>query len=237
MRTTRSNEVLLNEKPVISLRELLFRYPDSPAPVLDIHALDVMPGEQVLLHGDSGSGKSTLLDLISGILPLQQGHIKLLDIDLGSLSTRKRDRFRAFNVGIVFQQFNLIPYLSVLDNILLAARLGKGLSSSVALEADHMLRAVQMDRALYHQKADRLSFGQQQRVAIVRALINRPSIVLLDEPTSALDTTNRDEFMALLKEQTARFSTTLVFVSHDRDLACHFSRTLTIGSINRVVTP
>tara|TARA_R100000306_G_scaffold47172_2_gene44965 strand:+ start:26836 stop:27540 length:705 start_codon:yes stop_codon:yes gene_type:complete len=225
----------------IEISNLTFSYTRSEAQsVLSIPAWTVEEGEHVFLYGPSGSGKSTLLNILAGILQPTQGEVRLLDEAFSSLSARRRDEFRARHIGVVFQQFNLVPYLSVLDNILLAAHFGerktasgKRTSADVQGRAENLLARLALSTSLLHQRADALSVGQQQRVAIVRALINDPELVIADEPTSALDSDARDQFIDLLLECMGEGRRTLVFVSHERSLAAHFSASVDLQSLNQ----
>lgn len=193
----------------------------------------VESGQKVFLYGPSGSGKSTLLNVLAGIVRPQQGSVRLLNQDFSQLSARKRDQFRARHIGVVFQQFNLVPYLSVLDNILLAAHFANKPKSEVEQRAREFLHRLALEPNSLAQRADSLSVGQQQRIAIVRALINSPEILIADEPTSALDSDTRDHFMELLLDCISESGTTLVFVSHDRSLMSHFSNTLNLLELNQ----
>lgn len=148
------------------------------------------------------------------------------------MSGGQRDKWRAQHIGVVFQQFNLIPYLSALDNIKLAAQFA-GRSRHARQHADQLLEALGIQARLHRQPAGQLSIGQQQRVAIARAMINQPELLIVDEPTSALDKQNRDTFMALLLEQVSENQTALVFVSHDETLAHHFQRHESLMQINQ----
>jgi putative ABC transport system ATP-binding protein len=221
----------------IAIHDLLFKWPGADAFSLAVPELQIACGEKVFLLGASGSGKSTLLNLIAGVLTPQQGSIRILDTDFSQLSARQKDRFRARHIGLVFQQFNLIPYLDVETNIRLASSFvgspgpvstSTSTSKSDANAAPQRMRALleglQLDPALLKRRADSLSVGQQQRVAIARAMINQPALLIADEPTSALDTDARDSFMQLLLGLQANSGTTIVFVSHDRSLASGFDR-------------
>ncbi len=221
----------------IAIYDLLFKWPGADAFSLAVPELQIACGEKVFLLGASGSGKSTLLNLIAGVLTPQQGSIRILDTDFSQLSARQKDRFRARHIGLVFQQFNLIPYLDVETNIRLASSFvgspgpvstSTSTSRSDANAAPQRMRALleglQLDPALLKRRADSLSVGQQQRVAIARAMINQPALLIADEPTSALDTDARDSFMQLLLGLQANSGTTIVFVSHDRSLASGFDR-------------
>lgn len=216
---------------VVAIQDLRFHYGNPNIPVLAIPQWSVQPGERVFLHGRSGSGKSTLLNLLAGILLPNSGTIDILGKRLNTLSARQRDKWRAHHIGVVFQQFNLIPYLGTVDNIRLAAHFGDTVNSTD--RAKGLLQTLGLGKDLHHQPASLLSIGQKQRVAIARALINQPELLVVDEPTSALDTQNRDAFMALLLEQVSRNDTTLIFVSHDLSLTDRFSRVEALSDINR----
>jgi putative ABC transport system ATP-binding protein len=229
---------------VIELHDLRFRWPGSQQDALAIDELRIESGASVFLHGPSGCGKSTLLGLLAGVLMPQRGHVQLLGTSWGDLSTAKRDAFRANHVGYIFQQFNLLPYLNVLDNVLLPCRFSDARRSrasatdqSVRLAAERLLERVDLDRSHWHRSANQLSVGQQQRVAAARALIGNPELVIADEPTSALDAGLRDAFMELLLGQCRITRSTLVFVSHDERLASHFDCTVSLPTLNAASTP
>jgi putative ABC transport system ATP-binding protein len=203
-------------------------------PLLDIPFWRVKSAEHVFLHGASGSGKSTLLNLISGVLPLKQGELKLLGQSFNTLSQRKRDKFRAVHLGMVFQQFNLIPYLSILDNLNLAnhvTRSTKGVLRSERITV--LMERLKLSTQLLNRTATELSIGQRQKVAIIRALINTPEIIIADEPTSSLDSDSRDAFMNLLIELCEENASTLIFVSHDRALMSYFDQSYDLADLNR----
>lgn len=223
----------ISDQPALLLRDVKFAYSPGGRPLIDIPFWQVNKGERVFLRGASGSGKSTLLNLLSGMLVVNEGQLAVAGTLLKQLKARQRDRFRAKHIGVVFQQFNLIPYLSVMDNVLLAASFAGGLSPEVKQKATRLFEQVNISADLYQQKAMSLSIGQQQRVAIVRALLNSPDILLVDEPTSALDADNRDAFMALLLNIVSEQGASLVFVSHDLSLASYFENTLELDDINR----
>lgn len=216
----------------VSIQQLRFAYPsDTAKTVLDIPEWSVAQGESVFLHGPSGTGKSTLLNLLAGILQCREGTLEVLGHSLHAMSGRQRDRFRARHIGFVFQQFNLIPYLNVLDNVLLASYFADRASGRE--DALTLLQELQLDAELCRKKASELSVGQQQRVAIARALISKPEMLIVDEPTSALDTDNRDIFMQLLLELVQRHQMTLLFVSHDRSLDRGFHRSVSLQEFNQ----
>lgn len=227
----------LNTTPVnvaVKIDQLVFSYPANRKNIiLDIPAWSIHRGERVFIKGPSGSGKSTLLNVLAGILPAAQGRIELLGQDLGALSARQRDAFRARHIGIVFQQFNLIPYLSVLDNIRLAAHFGKMRDAGASQHAQELFTTLGLAQTLTGKPAGDLSVGQQQRVAIARALVNSPEIVIADEPASTLDSDARDAFMQLLTGICDAQHSTLIFVSHDTGLAAHFQRITDLTALNR----
>ena len=194
-------------------------------------------GARVFLHGPSGCGKTTLLGILAGVLPATTGRVEVLDRDLIAMSGSQRDAFRAEHVGYVFQQFNLIPYLSAYDNIALPCRLDarrRARLGTVSLDAAIRDVATQLDIAgLLHQPSTALSVGQQQRVAAARALLAAPELVICDEPTSSLDTDRRDAFLALLATSIERAGATLLFVSHDASLGARFDTQLSLPELNR----
>ena len=219
-----------------------YRWPGSRDDCLAIDRLHIDAGRSVFLHGPSGSGKSTLLGLLAGVLLPGSGQVRLLGTDWAALSGARRDAFRADHVGYIFQQFNLLPYLSVLDNVLLPCRFSAlrrqradAAAGSARAGAEALLQRMGLSQALWERPAARLSVGQQQRVAAARALLGRPELVIADEPTSALDAALRDSFMALLLQQCRDAGSTLVFVSHDERLAAQFDTTLALAQINRAV--
>jgi putative ABC transport system ATP-binding protein len=191
----------------------------------------------VLLLGPSGSGKSTLLGLVCGTLRPNAGQVRLQGQDVGTLRGAALDRLRAETFGVIFQQFNLLPYATGLDNVLLPLRFAPGRRARVAAPADEALRLLEglglpadlMRRA----PAARLSVGQQQRVAVARAMIGRPPVILADEPTSALDAAAQDGFLALLFDQCAATGAALLMVSHDARLAPRFDRVVAMDAIAR----
>jgi putative ABC transport system ATP-binding protein len=227
--------------PIIQLKDLVFRYAVTTVPCLDIPEFTAARGDRVFLYGPSGSGKSTLLGILGGVLAPQQGEVRILGKDLAAMSPAARDRFRADHIGFLFQQFNLIPYLSVFDNLLLpcrfsAKRMQQALAGGATLhaEAERLLLHLDLGPTLWKRPVTQLSVGQQQRVAAARALIGRPEIVIADEPTSALDADRQTSFLHLLLRECTEASATLLFVSHDRRLAADFKREIDLHSINRV---
>ena len=229
---------------MIEASALRFRWPGSREDCLAIDRLHIDAGCSVFLHGPSGSGKSTLLGLLAGVLLPREGRIGLLGRDWALLSGARRDAFRADHVGYIFQQFNLLPYLSVLDNVLLPCRFSAlrrqradAAAGTARASAAALLERVGLGAPLWTRPAAQLSVGQQQRVAAARALIGQPELVIADEPTSALDAALRDSFMALLLQQCRDAGSTLVFVSHDERLAAAFDQRLALAQINRAALP
>ncbi|WP_043316316.1 ABC transporter ATP-binding protein [Microbulbifer sp. HZ11] len=220
----------------VAIDNLRFAYGNT-APVLDVADWQVPQGSRVFLRGPSGSGKSTLLNLLSGTLVAKkgEGQLEIFGQSLNALSNRGRDKYRAQHIGVVFQQFNLIPYLSVMDNLRLAAQFGGG--GDVRERAAALIAQLKLPHNLLQRPAEALSVGQQQRVAIARALINQPQLLLVDEPTSALDRDARDAFVQLLMESYAGTENTLIFVSHDTTLAQHFAVTADMRELNQAWQP
>lgn len=224
----------------IELRQLAFQWPGASTPLLQIPHLQIERGERVLLRGASGSGKSTLLSLIAGVHQAKPNQVQVLGQDLAKLSQRQRDRLRANEVGYIFQQFNLLPYLSAVQNVMLAAkfaparvqRLAKatGTPRELALQLLQQLGLSEQDSL---RPAHQLSVGQQQRVAAARALFGHPALIIADEPTSALDSDHRDNFIEVLFDACQAHGTTLLFVTHDGSLAHHFERAIELGEINQ----
>ncbi|MFN3594833.1 MAG: ATP-binding cassette domain-containing protein [Thiobacillaceae bacterium] len=225
---------------LVDIEGLAFAWPGQPL-CLEIAHLQMAPGERVFLHGPSGSGKSTLLALIAGVNVAGPGQVRVLGQDLARLRAAARDRFRVDHLGMVFQQFNLLPYLSVLENVVLpcrfsARRRSRALASAGSLEAaaGQLLAELDLDPSLWRRRASRLSVGQQQRVALARALIGSPELILADEPTSALDAARQRAFLDLLSEECGRAGAGLLFVSHDLRLAERFDRVEDLTRLNRV---
>jgi putative ABC transport system ATP-binding protein len=222
---------------VLELRALRFAWPGNSRELLRIDHLQLGAGERLLLRGPSGGGKSTLLSIAAGVLLASGGEARLLGFDWRTLSAGQRDRRRADAIGVVFQQFNLLPYLSVLDNVLLAGRFSatrlQRAGSRPRETAQALLAALELDPSAWHRPAAQLSVGQQQRVAAARALFGRPALVIADEPTSALDEGRRDAFMALLLRECAAAGSALLFVSHDARLARHFERVVELDALNQ----
>lgn len=229
--------------PMLEIEQLRFAWPGSREDCLAIDSLTVGAGETVFLFGPSGCGKSTLLSLMAGVLQAQHGRIALNGRAWASLRPAQRDRYRVDHMGYIFQQFNLLPYLSVLDNTLAPCRFSAvraqsaiRQSGSLQLAAQVWLGGMGLPAPLWDRSARDLSVGQQQRVAAARALIGNPSIVIADEPTSALDENRRNEFLDLLLSSCHATNSALVFVSHDQRMAGRFQRRIALPDINRAVS-
>tara|TARA_R110000772_G_scaffold110305_14_gene213899 strand:- start:2776 stop:3501 length:726 start_codon:yes stop_codon:yes gene_type:complete len=232
MKTLRIQKSITGTTLGINMQNVQHRYDQSStAAVLSIPHWQVKQGDRVFLHGDSGSGKTTLLNLLSGILTPTEGTIELLEQPFSTLSARRRDAFRARHIGVVFQQFNLVPYLSVLKNIQLANYFAAKRDKHIEETANTLLAKLNLPANVLHKPANTLSVGQQQRVAIARALINQPELLLVDEPTSALDASARDAFMDILLNMCENAGASLVFVSHDMSLQRFFSTSIDMPSL------
>ena len=227
---------------IIDIDRLQFRWKPKAPLVLDIERLQVAKAERLFLCGPSGSGKSSLLNLVAGVVLAESGKITVAGTELSSLSGPQRDRFRADTIGFIFQMFNLIPYLSVVENVLLGLSFARGRKKALAAkgqaraEAIRLLQALQLDEALFSRSVGQLSIGQQQRVAAARAMLASPPLLIADEPSSALDADTRESFITLLFEECERSGMTLLFVSHDASLQPLFDRTIALTDINRVKT-
>ncbi|MCD5994671.1 ABC transporter ATP-binding protein [Pseudomonas sp. CDFA 602] len=225
---------------LIELSDLSFNWPGQPQ-LLDIPTFRLETGETLFLKGPSGSGKTTLLGLLGGVQKPTSGSIRLLGQDLSALSAAARDRFRVDHTGYIFQQFNLLPFLSVRENIELPchfskvrAERAKQRHGSVENATTTLLAHLGLkDPAMLLRRADSLSIGQQQRVAAARALIGQPELVIADEPTSALDADSREAFIRLLFAECREAGASLLFVSHDQSLAPLFDRNLSLSDLNR----
>ncbi|WP_188864790.1 ABC transporter ATP-binding protein [Pseudomonas asuensis] len=229
---------------LIELNDLGFAWPGQPE-LLDIPHFQLQRGETLFLKGPSGSGKTTLLGLLGGVNKPSRGMVRLLEQDLTTLSAARRDHFRVDHTGYIFQQFNLLPFLSVQENVelpchfsALRSQRAKERHGSQAEAARALLSALGLgERALGERRAGVLSIGQQQRVAAARALIGQPELVIADEPTSALDADTREAFLNLLFAECRAAGSSLLFVSHDQGLASLFDRSLSLLELNRAARP
>ncbi|MDC7223510.1 MAG: ABC transporter ATP-binding protein [Spirochaetales bacterium] len=203
--------------------------------LINIPELSVEKGEKVLIKGESGSGKTTLLTLLTGIQTVNEGILEVDGVELKSLKPAQRDRFRGDHLGYIFQQFNLIPYLSIEGNIQAALTFSERKRSREQENVGEKIDSLLEELGLSHAKdkpVRELSIGQQQRVALARALMGRPALIIADEPTSSLDGKNRVGFMNLLIKECEKEGTTLLVVSHDPEIDEHFDRIVEFHEIN-----
>lgn len=227
----------MTDSPSLALKDVRYNWPGRASFGLDVPHFVLGASETVLLLGESGSGKSTLLSLICGTITPRAGRVEVGGTDLAGLSAAGRDRFRAEQIGVIFQQFNLLPFGSVMDNILLPLRFAPERHKRVTRpreEAAALCSALGLPETVLNARAGRLSVGQQQRVAAARALIGQPPLIIADEPTSALDATTQATFLDLLFAQSRANGTALLMVSHDARLASHFDRVVEMGEIARL---
>ncbi len=211
-----------------------YRSPDGEVvPVLDVASFALGDEEQVALAGESGSGKTTLLHVIAGILTCDAGTVRVCGEDVTRLSEARRDAFRARHVGYVFQSFHLLPGYSSLENVLLGMTFGPGPDRAYAQE---LLERLGMQDRLHHRPAQ-LSVGQQQRVAVARALANRPRLVLADEPTGNLDAARAGEALTLIQEVCRERAAALLLVSHDARALARFERRVDLADLNAATRP
>lgn len=229
----------MSKASVLSLRNIRFGWTEA-ADLLSIEQFEITSGQSLFLRGPSGSGKSTLLGLIGGVISPKAGTIRVCNQDVTALPRAKRDKARADHLGIIFQQFNLLPYLDVVQNITLPCRFSKSRKDkatsqggTLAAQASHLARSLGLSDPDIAKTVGELSVGQQQRVAVARALIGSPDLIIADEPTSALDHNNRDRFIELLNQQREISNSSLLFVSHDESLAKHFDTALDLSDINQ----
>jgi putative ABC transport system ATP-binding protein len=225
--------------PIVELKNIKYSWQQANSPLLDIEYFSIPKGQKMFLKGPSGSGKSTLLGLIAGINQPDSGELSILGSLTSQMSGKQRDHFRANHIGYIFQMFNLLPYLSVIENVCLPChfskvRKSKALEQSSRLEDEalRLLLGLQLNKKLLHQPVSQLSMGQQQRVAAARALIGAPELIIADEPTSALDADARESFIQLMFQECELRNTTLLFVSHDDALSPLFDQAIKLCSIN-----
>ena len=220
--------------PILKISDVRYRWPGRASFELSIADFSVKAGESVLLLGESGSGKSTLLSLICGAIVPDSGSIEVDGTNISNMSASKRDRFRAEQIGVIFQQFNLLPFGSVSDNIRLPLRFAPKRGRRVEdprSEAQKLCASLNLPPELLHARAANLSVGQQQRVAVARALIGQPPLILADEPTSALDAGSQNAFLDLLFSQAQASGLSLVMVSHDPRLSTRFDRVVQLEDL------
>ena len=215
----------------LELQNIEFSWPQQAKPLFAIAELTLQQGETLFIGGPSGCGKTSLLSLITGIQVAQHGTCRVLGTTINQLSPSDRDRFRGEHLGLIFQQFNLLPFLTVQENIELPSKLfdrrlkkSTQLFGSVQAHVDRLCDALHLEPALRHRRANLLSVGEQQRVAAARALLGCPSLIVADEPTSALDEDNKIDFLNLLLSTASAQKTSVITVSHDMRIASNFDR-------------
>lgn len=227
---------------IIDISNLKFSWNPQAPTVLAIDTLQVGSGERLFIKGPSGSGKSTLLSLLSGVTTAGSGTVRIMDQALEQLSSIQRDHFRANHIGYIFQMFNLIPYLSMIENVVLPCHFSEqrrkralANGNDLQTEAKRLLSHLDMAQPeLLNRPVTTLSVGQQQRVAAARALMGAPELLIADEPTSSLDADRRESFIKLLFDECKQTGSTLIFVSHDASLESLFDRTIDLAQINRI---
>ncbi len=223
---------------LLTLINIKFRWKKNLPLVIDLKDLSISKGQKIFIKGSSGSGKTTLLNLIAGVITPEVGTVSIENTALSKLSAANRDRFRADNIGFIFQMFNLIPYLSVLENVTLSLKFSKErqkrLEHAPDEEARNILQGLGLTNDQIRRKVTELSIGQQQRVAAARAIVGNPPLLIADEPTSALDSDTRESFIKLLFEACDSNNMTLLFVSHDGALENLFDKSIALKEINKV---
>jgi len=220
--------------PVVLLKNVQKSYQTvdgSILPILNIPSLSIERGEQVVLLGESGGGKTTLLNVISGITGCDSGEVIIDGINLSVLPEVARDRLRARKIGIVFQTFNLLPAFSALENVLLGMSFS---GQKVDRKRAHaLLERVGLGHRL-HQSPAKLSVGEQQRVAVARALANKPTVLLADEPTASVDPANQTKILEMIRENCREENCALVLVTHSLEVAGQFERVEQLKALNTV---
>ena len=224
------------------ISNIKFNWAQNQTAFLNIASLHLSRGEKLFIHGSSGCGKSTLLNLITGVLSPTHGEISILGNNIHELNQSNRDQFRVDHMGIIFQQFNLIPYLNVFENIALPCAFSNKRKMMLSdqkrelfEEAQRLLFSLGLnDKNILSKNVTELSTGQQQRVAAARALIGSPEIIIADEPTSALDQDTKNGFLELLFNEAKQSNSAILFVSHDLGLSAQFDRTISFHELNQL---
>jgi ABC-type lipoprotein export system ATPase subunit len=235
-----STKDAVNTRDIVKLRDIVKRYPSPDGgeiAVLKLARLDVQAGEEIGIAGASGTGKTTLLNIISGISLPSRGSVRVSDVEISLLSEARRDLFRAQTIGYVFQVFNLIPSLTARENIMAAIVFGRKIPARAREERClELLERVGLAHRINH-KPGQLSGGEQQRVCIARALVNRPPVVIADEPTANLDARNRMMVMELLSEVCYENAAALIVATHDQGVLKNFRRVVDLGRTEEGASP
>ncbi|WGL60162.1 ATP-binding cassette domain-containing protein [Pigmentibacter sp. JX0631] len=224
-------------KSIIEINNLIFSYHKNEK-ILDIPKLEIFEKDRLFLYGPSGCGKTTLLSILTGILSATEGSVKVLNHEFVGLKPSLRDQIRGTEMGYIFQLFNLVPYLNVLENILLPCKLNPSRRKNKTLseikeKCFEIAKNLNITQIL-SKKATDISIGQQQRVAAARALLGDPKIIIADEPTSSLDEGTRELFIQQLFDQCSTQNTSLIFVSHDNNLKKLFNKQINLPELNKV---
>lgn len=217
----------------LTITDLAVSYPGLAKPVLHIDALSIAAGEMVAISGASGSGKSTFVNIITGLERVCQGKVIWSDDDIAGLTETRRDQWRGQNVGLVMQDFHLLPGLSAIENVLLPVRLSRAMSREYGKRAGKLLKKTGLKRP--DQSIDTMSRGEMQRVAIARALLRKPGVIVADEPTASLDPENAEAIGRLLVDLARAEGATLIVITHDRLLADRLDRRLELAN-GRILT-
>ncbi len=211
-----------------------YREPNGESlPILDIKRFEIAAGEQVVLRGRSGGGKTTLLNCIAGLTTVDSGRIVIGGTDIVGLHEVARDRYRARHIGFVFQTFNLLPAFTAIENVLLGMTF-TGQKTDVG-RAEKLLADVGLAHRLTHKPAA-LSVGEQQRVAVARALVNKPKLLLADEPTANIDPAHQQQVIDLLRDACDREQVAMLLVTHAPEVADQFQRVEQLEEVNQIVT-
>jgi putative ABC transport system ATP-binding protein len=221
---------------MVEVSDLRLDYPtrDEALQVIDIPGWTVERGEQIAIFGPSGSGKSTLLHLLAGVLVPTSGRVTVCGEEISAMSEAQRDRFRARRIGYVFQSFNLLQGYNALENVLMGVTFSPVKPDRKT--ARSLLEEVGLGPRMRHVPSE-MSLGEQQRVAIARAVAKRPELVLADEPTGSLDPKNKAHVIDLLRQMCAEQGSTLILVSHERDIIEQFEKQVRFADINRACDP
>ncbi|KAA3511120.1 ABC transporter ATP-binding protein [Agrobacterium rosae] len=217
----------------LTISGLTVSYPGLAAPVLSIGELKVAAGEMMAISGASGSGKSTFVNVITGLERIQEGTVTWGDQNIAGLTETRRDRWRGENVGLVMQEFHLLPGLSAIENVLLPVRLSRAMCRDYGKRAADLLEKTGLGRP--DQNINTMSRGEMQRVAIARALLRKPGVIVADEPTASLDPGNGETIGRLLVDLARADGTTLIVITHDRLLAQRLDRRLELAN-GRILT-